>query len=208
MWYKDFYKKISKKFSLKFERFLAPRSRFFEKVNGLGVLGQYSEVGINHHPYTPAANSPEFKFTPKRKPTPIRHTRITPLRGFGTVVLCLGLELGRPAKNSYRSENSPAFWQNPYLSVFKTKAGNYIYAKKQNWKFAYIETGLYLSVFSPPRSLFDKVNGFRWAILLWAGLEDWACRKSVDGLDRIAAGAERLDWSVDSGLLELYRQSC
>ncbi|KAL4571647.1 hypothetical protein LXL04_018410 [Taraxacum kok-saghyz] len=56
MWYKDFYKKISKKFqlffrkfffatSLKFERFLAPRSRFFEKVNGLGVLGEYLPMG-------------------------------------------------------------------------------------------------------------------------------------------------------------------
>ncbi|KAL4578100.1 hypothetical protein LXL04_014216 [Taraxacum kok-saghyz] len=48
MCYENFYKnfeKISNFFfaiGLVFERFLAPRSQFFEKVNGLGVLGRFS----------------------------------------------------------------------------------------------------------------------------------------------------------------------
>ncbi|KAL4573128.1 hypothetical protein LXL04_019923 [Taraxacum kok-saghyz] len=36
---KSFFRKFFFATGLIFERFLAPRSRFFEKVNGLGVLG-------------------------------------------------------------------------------------------------------------------------------------------------------------------------
>ncbi|KAL4582868.1 hypothetical protein LXL04_007429 [Taraxacum kok-saghyz] len=43
---KLFFRKFFFATSLKFERFLAPRSRFFEKVNGLGVLG----VRFNREP--------------------------------------------------------------------------------------------------------------------------------------------------------------
>ncbi|KAL4575903.1 hypothetical protein LXL04_011990 [Taraxacum kok-saghyz] len=60
------YKKIQKNFvflslffrkfffatGLKFERFLAPQSRFFEKVNGLGVLGSFENSYISENPRT------------------------------------------------------------------------------------------------------------------------------------------------------------
>ncbi|KAL4591080.1 hypothetical protein LXL04_004028 [Taraxacum kok-saghyz] len=57
MWCKDFYKTISKKFqlffrkfffatSLKFERFLAPRSRFFEKVNAGEIITHHQAMEV------------------------------------------------------------------------------------------------------------------------------------------------------------------
>ncbi|KAL4578140.1 hypothetical protein LXL04_014259 [Taraxacum kok-saghyz] len=41
---KSFFRKFFFATGLIFERFLAPRSRFFEKVNGLGVLGLVKEI--------------------------------------------------------------------------------------------------------------------------------------------------------------------
>ncbi|KAL4562282.1 hypothetical protein LXL04_034482 [Taraxacum kok-saghyz] len=54
---KSFFRKFFFVTGLIFERFLAPRSRFFEKVNGLGVLGFILKQPL------PFSNSSKFSFT-------------------------------------------------------------------------------------------------------------------------------------------------
>ncbi|KAL4569144.1 hypothetical protein LXL04_024775 [Taraxacum kok-saghyz] len=52
---KSFFRKFFFATGLIFERFLAPRSRFFEKVNGLGVLGKANTTMVLSGIYTSMA---------------------------------------------------------------------------------------------------------------------------------------------------------
>ncbi|KAL4555380.1 hypothetical protein LXL04_037998 [Taraxacum kok-saghyz] len=64
---KSFFSEIFFATGLVFERFLAPRSRFFEKVNGLGVFdrAKHDPSGSFENSYIPE-NSPNFLCLPNR----------------------------------------------------------------------------------------------------------------------------------------------
>ncbi|KAL4585435.1 hypothetical protein LXL04_010056 [Taraxacum kok-saghyz] len=149
---KSFFRNFFFATGLIFERFLAPRSRFFEKVNGLGVLGFSGiyEFSKDLDSIYIVLGSFENSYIPENPRTP-------PISYISQTVIPFKKPTSKPSKTGFETKQKTV-----HICTKKKFAHmQSFWKKKVVFSENFFATGLIFERFLAPRSrFFEKVNGF------------------------------------------------